>query len=268
LKKLRSLIATKRDNLILRGIALGCRKYLRAYDNQFNWDILTNGEKFILEAVLERAPGIVFDVGANTGAYALMCAGISSVQAVHAFEISPPTFQELQSNCLGLPKVQLNPFGLSDTEGDVAIYHVAGSSDRTSLHAIEHGFDNTLLTAVVRTGDWYMETAGVDRVSFLKVDVEGEDLSTLRGFERALNERRILAIQFEHGEPSVESRTFLRDIVRFLVPFDFTCFQLYPRSLEKLDKYGYRMEDFRGRNYVALSPCLAQSLMGIVSPSL
>jgi len=179
---------------------------------------------------------------------------------------APRLSRSLECNCRGLSKIKLNPFGLSDAAGDVEIYHAAGSSDRTSLHAIEQSFDKTLLTAVVRTGDWYMETAGVECVSFLKVDVEGDDLSTLRGFERTLNERRILAIQFEHGEPSVESRTFLRDIVGFLVTFDFTCFQLYPRSLEKVDKYGYNMEDFRGRNYVALSPRLAQSLKGIVSP--
>jgi FkbM family methyltransferase len=267
-KKLRSLIAARRDNLVLQSIAVGCRKYLRAYDNQFNWDILTNGERFILEAVLEKVPGVVFDVGANKGAYALMCAGMPSVHQVHAFEISPPTFQELERNCEAVAKIRVNPFGLSDAERDVEIYHAVGSSDRTSLHSIEHGFDNTLLKAAVRTGDCYMQMARVDCVSFLKIDVEGTDFATLRGFSRALDDRRILAVQFEHGEPSVESRTFLRDIVRFLMNFDFTCFQLYPRSLEKLDKYGYRMEDFRGRNYIALSPSLAQSLKGIVSPGL
>jgi FkbM family methyltransferase len=266
-KKLRSLIAGRRDNLAFRSIAVACRKYLRAYENQFNWDIFSNGERFILEAVMEKAPGVVFDVGANRGAYALMCAEISSVHQVHAFEISPPTFKELQRNCDGVAKMVLNPFGLSDADREVEIYHAEGSSDRTSLHAIEHGYDSALLKAVVRTGDCYMETTGVHRVSFLKIDVEGADFSTLRGFERAFNERRIVAVQFEHGEPSVESRTFLRDIVRFLTTFDFTCFQLYPRSLEKVDNYGYRMEDFRGRNYIALSPSLTQSLKEIISPA-
>jgi Methyltransferase FkbM domain len=109
-----------------------------------------------------------------------------------------------------------------------------------------------------------MAAAGLEQVSFLKLDVEGAELATLRGFEQTLRERRILAMQFEHGEPSVESRTFLRDIVRFLALFDFTCFTLYPQSLERVDQYGYRMEDFRGRNYVALSPSLARSLDGIL----
>jgi FkbM family methyltransferase len=262
------LIAGKRSNLVLRQLALVCRKYLRAYDNQFNWDILSNGEHFILAAVMEKVPGVVFDVGANSGAYSLMCAGMAWVDQVHAFEISPPTFQELQRNCGRSSKIRLNRFGLSHQCREVEIYHATASSDRTSLHSIEHGYDNALLRAAVRTGDCYMQMAGVDRVSFLKIDVEGADFAVLRGFERAFRERRIEAVQFEHGEPSVESRTFLRDIVKFLMKFDFTCFQLYPRSLEKVRHYGYSMEDFRGRNYIALSPGLVQSLNGIIAPGI
>ena len=61
-----------------------------------------------------------------------------------------------------------------------------------------------------------MAIAGVPSISFLKIDVEGADFTVLRGFERSFLERRVLAVQFEHGEPSVESRTLLRDIVAFL----------------------------------------------------
>jgi len=263
----RALIARKRSNPLLRSIALLCRKYLRAYDHQFNWDIDSNGERFILEAVMAEAPGVVFDVGANVGTYALMSAAIPSVERVHAFEISPPTFKELEKNCAGQPKILLNPFGLSDEDKSVEIYHTVGSSDRTSLHAIEHGYKNESIATAVRSGDSYLATSGVQRVSFLKIDVEGNDFSTLRGFERAFKERRISGVQFEHGEPSVEARTFLRDIVRFLAQFDFKCFQLYPETLEPVDEYGYRMEDFRGRNFVALQPSLVQKLSRLVKAS-
>lgn len=262
----KSWIAGRRNNPVLRLVAKWCRKYLRAYDNQFNWDIDSNGERFILDAVMQVAPGIVFDVGANVGTYSLMCAAIPSVQKVHAFEMSPSTFQELERNCEGYPKVNLNPFGLGDSEKTVEIHHAVGASARTSLYAIEHGYAYDLLKAEVRTGDGYIRAAGLEQVSFVKIDVEGAELATLRGFEQTLRDGRILAVQFEHGEPSVESRTFLRDVVRFLALFDFTCFRLYPQCLERVDEYGYEMEDFRGRNYVALSSRLARSLEGIVTP--
>jgi FkbM family methyltransferase len=265
MRNLRSLIASKRENTVLRCIALLCQKYLRAYDNQFNWDINSNGEKFVLEAVMALVPGIVFDVGANRGTYARMCAGIPSVAQVHAFEISLPTFQDLEHNCRGLPKIKLNGFGLSDQAAEVEIYHAAESSDRTSVHQVEHGFASQVCKATVQTGDGYMSANGVERVSFLKIDVEGADLATLRGFKNAFQEHRVQAVQFEHGGPSVESRTFLRDIVRFLAMFDLRCFRLYPRTLERVDEYGYRMEDFQGRNYVALSPDLVQRLSGLIS---
>lgn len=87
MRNLRSLIARQRENSVLRCIALLCQKYLRAYDNQFNWDIGSNGERFVLEAVMAVVPGIVFDVGANKGAYARMCAEIPAVEIIHLTKV-------------------------------------------------------------------------------------------------------------------------------------------------------------------------------------
>jgi len=264
ISKVRSAIARNRQNFVLRLGAAICRKYLHAYNNEFNWGILHNGESFIVDLITRNEPGVVLDVGANIGAYALMCAELPSVTTVHAFEISPETFETLNRNCSPNPKVICNPFGLSDHNGTTDIYYSPESNDRTSMHPIQHGFDTQRRAARVQTGDEYVGMAGIGRVSFLKIDVEGADLQTLRGFERTLAHGRIGGIQFEHGQPSVESRTFLRDIVAFLEKFNFCCFALYPTSLEPVTTYGYDMEDFRGRNYVALSPQLAPALEPVI----
>jgi FkbM family methyltransferase len=251
---LRSFIARNRANPLLALGARSCRKYLRAYDNQFNWDIQTNGERFILGQIMRTMPGIVFDVGANVGSYAIMCAALDSVQEVHAFEISPTTAEILRRNCEHSRKIIINDFGLGEAAARVKIYHAAASADRTSLYGVDDGYEKTMLDAQLRTGDSYFDENSIAAVSFLKIDVEGHELATLKGFTRSLQLGKIAAIQFEHGEPSIEARTFLRDITGFLEAFGFHCFHLFPHGIGRIARNTYETEDFRGRNYIALSP--------------
>jgi FkbM family methyltransferase len=189
-----------------------------------------------------------------------MCASLPGVSEVHAFEISPLTFVTLSQNCAAVTNVRLNPFGLGVTAGTVIIYHAPGSTDRTGLLSIDDGYARETLAAELRTGDDYMRDAALDRIAFLKIDVEGSDIDVLKGFSSALSAQRIAAVQFEHGEPNIESRTFLRDIVEFLQGLGYYIFRLYPSSLERIDRCTYAMEDFRGRNYVALLPEIAAKL--------
>jgi len=254
------MIARNRKNPALRLAASACGKFLRAYDNQFNWDIASNGERFAVSAVTAAAPGVIFDVGANVGTYARACAALRGVTQVHAFEISPPTFALLSRNCAGIANIHLHPFGLSASAATTTIYHAPDSADRTGLLPVDDGYRRQILPAQTRTGDDCMNDLGVRCVTFLKIDVEGTDLDVLKGFSTALSERRIGAVQFEHGEPSIEARTFLRDIIHFLNSFGFHTYRLFPNSLEQIEHCTYAMEDFRGRNYIALLPQIAATL--------
>ena len=229
----RSWIAKNRKNPMLRLTASVSGKFLRAYDNQCNWDIHSNGEYFIAKKLSDAAPGIIFDVGANIGAYAKMAISLSGVTELHAFEISPPTFKILYDNCSELSNIRLNPFGLGAEAGVATIHHAPDSSDRTSLFLIDDGFSRKSLAAELRTGDGYMHDAGINEITLLKIDVEGADLDVLRGFSSSFDNQRVTAVQFEHGGPSIESRTFLRDKIEYLQGFGFSCFRLYPGDLER-----------------------------------
>lgn len=48
--------------------------------------------------------------------------------------------------------------------------------------------------------DTYLADKGLDRVDLLKLDIEGYELTALRGAERALKSRQIKAIYFEYFE--------------------------------------------------------------------
>jgi FkbM family methyltransferase len=257
---LRAAIAARRGNPVLKVVNSMCMKFTGAYDHVHNWDIANNGELFIVRAVTNASPGIVFDVGANIGHYIELCAPLPGVTAIHAFEISPPTFAILSRNCSAIANLRLNPVGLGAEAGKVTIHHAPDSIDRTGISAIDDGFARIEIAAEVVTGDSYMRAAGIDRIAFLKIDVEGHDLAALQGFEVAFAAGRVDAVQFEHGGPNVASRTFLRDSVLYLQQFDFVIFRLFPSSLEPIARPTYEMEDFKGRNYIALRPAMARQL--------
>ena len=246
-------------------MAIICAKYLRAYDNQFNWDINTNGESYFARSVLESIPGVVFDVGANVGTYTSMCLSISDATAVHSFEISPPTFVTLKQACANIQNARLNCFGLGAVNQEIKIYHARDSTDRTSILPVADGFKREVLESKIRTGDAYMTENRIEKISILKIDAEGADLNVLLGFSDAFDSNRIAAVQFEHGEPDIESRTLLKDKLYFLHSKKLRTFRLFPNCLEEIKQYDYSIEDFRGSNYVALTNTTAEFLARQIS---
>jgi hypothetical protein len=55
------------------------------------------------------------------------------------------------------------------------------------------------------TLDGYCARHGVERVDFLKIDVEGAELDVLLGAQALLKDRRVGIVQFEVSRPQVES---------------------------------------------------------------
>jgi hypothetical protein len=81
-----------------------CRRYQSWYGN-VNYDLESNGEGAVLDTVARFAPRVIFDVGANVGDWSQAAASRCSTAALHAFEISPPTFERLRENTRHTPGV-------------------------------------------------------------------------------------------------------------------------------------------------------------------
>src|SRR5487761_1440575 len=91
--RLRAEVAAHRDHPVLRLAARGAGKYLRAFNNQWNWDIRVNGEAAALRRILAaKIEGDIFDVGANEGQWATMALATIGIRKLHCFEAVPTTF--------------------------------------------------------------------------------------------------------------------------------------------------------------------------------
>lgn len=134
---------------------------------------------------LRHRHGTVFDVGANTGVYALVAASVPGTE-VHAFEAYPPVAALLREN------LRLNRRGRRVRVVEAAVTDVAGTIDlfvpppsgavETSCSTDASFRDgSTPVTVPAVTLDEYWDSAGRPQVTVIKVDVEGAEHRVLRG---------------------------------------------------------------------------------------
>jgi FkbM family methyltransferase len=229
------------------------KRYVLHYKN-FNYDPEANGEYFLLR----QSPDIriAFDVGANRGDWAIACATRCKAATVHAFELVPSTFETLQTKIAGHANIIANPFGLSDSAGevDVQVHPDPNESYLSSMlpgGALIHKSPFVTRRGRVETGDDYCRTHGIERIDFLKIDVEGAEGHVLRGFKTMLAENRIAVIQFEYGQANIFSRFMLYDAYEMLTKLGYAVGKLFPRGV-RFRAWQPEDEDYLGPNYVAV----------------
>ncbi len=141
-----------------------------------------------VSAMLQRqlARGDTFlDVGANIGYFTMMAAQLVGPQGkVIAIE---PMDKNLQLIYLGIEKngfgnVDVFPFGASDRAGLVAIVTDPGTSNALVQSAVSNRQPS--LHAPTRCIDWMC--ANVDRLDFMKIDIEGHEVFAWRGAQKML----------------------------------------------------------------------------------
>jgi FkbM family methyltransferase len=224
-----------------------------------------SGERSVMRLLARRAEQhqgtpLIFDVGANTGSYtrALLDA-FGDTAEIWAFEPAPSTFRRLESAVAASHRVRLWNLGFSDAEGTGTLYSPAEGSKLGSVYDTterQRGMGLPALredTIQLTTLDRFCRSHGVERVHFLKLDVEGHELQILRGARGLLAAGRISAIQFEFGVANLESRTYFRDFFQ-LLRGSYTVHRVLKRGLCPVDAYRETHEVFkRATNYLALA---------------
>jgi FkbM family methyltransferase len=147
-------------------------------------------EVHIARFLLSGAKTVV-DVGANTGLYCFVAAAELGPSAViHAFEPQPECCEVLSST-VSLNRwqdfVQIHQVALSDNPG-VAVLYLCGTGS-----TLQRGFvaDNApQLEVPLSTLDSQADQLGLTSLDFLKIDVEGHELSVLHGAQNSISRWR------------------------------------------------------------------------------
>lgn len=197
---------------------------------------------------------VVFDVGANVGEWAGEFIQRIPDVTMYAFEPQPEAAHHLYHK---YPWVTIEQVALSNKSGGTVVMK---RDEPGSYHASMHRYSHPVLGSYkghlevpVITLDQYCEEAGVERINFLKIDVEGNELNVLRGAERMLADGRIDMIQFEFNECAKFANVTFDDIWSLLVDLQYVLHREHPGYLERMN--GYTDDDARyspDRNFLAI----------------
>ena len=213
-------------------------------------NVFDAGEARLLELVKPFGFKSYFDVGANIAEWVNAAAAHSEGARIDCFEIVPATFEKLKTAVVaGTADVRLNAFGLSDHEGEIQIY--LGDTDYiSSQYDFDDGTVRGSVSCQVRRGDAYAAEQGIERVDFLKIDVEGAEGAVMHGLTGLLDKQAIRLVQFEYNRGAIVSRFLLLDFYEFFTPRGYVLGKLTTEGV-KWREYEYAYEDFNGPNYIA-----------------
>lgn len=151
-------------------------------------------ERQLLQKILFRG-AVVADVGANVGIYSEFlsrCVGPTGL--VHSFEPSADNFKRLSAVARDLSNVRLTQAAVGERSGECKLYlsdklnvdHRAYKANGDSRHAV-----STKMVAL----DDYFEPG--QRVDLIKIDIQGYELSALRGAKRVLDDNASIKLLLE-----------------------------------------------------------------------
>jgi FkbM family methyltransferase len=217
-----------------------------------------SGERRAAELVCARVQGplVAVDVGANVGSWTSALLAVCGDRAsIHCLEPAQDSFTQLEQRYRDLPRVHTWNLGLSDRGGQAQLFSDEPLSGLASVYngSLESRGRNavTSTTVTLTTLDEFCKREEIERIDFLKIDVEGAELAVLRGAGRLLDERRIQFIQFEFGHPAIHAGTHMRNFYDALPDFDI--YRVVPRGLIALGPYRTSLENFvSATNYLAV----------------
>lgn len=195
----------------------------------FRLELLTGKHEQETIQQIERLlkPGMVFlDVGAHVGYYARKASKLVGQSGkVIAFEPHPKTFAILSENLANSKNVTPLQLAVAEQEGTAELHDYLMMSASGSLHYDESlrnlqksqitrsdiapriAEDFPVQTFVVRTTtiDTCLSEQNIEQIDVVKMDIEGAELSALRGMQQTINQSPNLKLIMEYNPQALKT---------------------------------------------------------------
>lgn len=198
--------------------------------------------------------GVCWDVGTERGWFSLVMAqAVGPLGRVDAFEPYPANFARLQRNIAlnALQCVHAHNLAVSNTAGtlwfvppsDEVTHHLGFLSDCGGVGHVARERQAGALRIATITLDAHQRATGIDRLDFLKIDVEGEEVATLEGARETLARfRPLIAVEYNAGT-AARAGSSMEELDALLDDSGYDRFTFSGRQLKRL-----RLSDWAGEH--------------------
>jgi FkbM family methyltransferase len=173
-----------------------------------------------------RQGGVAMDIGANLGAMALLMAHCGA-SVVHAFEPASGTADILEQTAKQYASIAVHRAAMSDHVGTAFFIDRPSASAMNKL--ADGGHAGNAVPVRTDTIDAFCAGHRIERIAFLKIDVEGFEPRVVRGAIRTLSERRVALGMIEIFPQLLEAaRSSTRELSELLAGLGYSI-----RNIEK-----------------------------------
>jgi FkbM family methyltransferase len=194
----------------------------------------------VVSSLAQVADGSFFDVGANSGLYALLAASASKQVKIHAFEPYPPAIDALRKNIALnhlVERITLCRSALSDKAGKQSLYiplqdHglLESSASLNAGFKTEH---SSVLDIDATTIDDYVLEFSPIRLGLLKIDVESTEHQVLAGGMKTIGrDRPLIVLEVLHLADHPLLDTFCREN-------NYRIFTMHPQHIQIRDTVAF-----------------------------
>ncbi len=203
----------------------------RKYDDNFNYMFKTHNSCDavpLMESLNKRIKNskICIDIGANIGITTIWMS--KNCEKVYSFEPENKNIERFNENLSvnNVNNVELIQKAVSEEEGEAELYLF----DSYGHHSLsEEHVSKSINKTIIKTIslDAFCKQNNIYKIDFLKIDVEGHELSVLKGSKILLKKKQISLIAFEHSSILFSKQNKdNQEVIKYLMENDYKIYYL------------------------------------------
>ena len=213
----------------------------------FNFSIDSEFKNVLM---IQKQINIFVDVGSNKGEYTNTVLTHFPNAKCYLFEPSITNFQILKKR-FTQNNIKIINKALSDSEHSTFLYYNKKGSGQSSLYKRKLNNLNLNKKEKIKTlkmSNYFNKNIN-SIVDLCKIDVEGNEMKCLIGFENKIKNFKL--IQFEFNACNIDSKIFFKDFWNFFKNNNFSIYRMTPSGPLKIKSYNEDDENFSMNNYLA-----------------
>ena len=195
-------------------------------DGRYENENLILLEKFINEKIPNSDEEIALDIGANIGNHSIFFS--KYFKKVFAFEPNPKTYDLLLINSKLISQKKIVPynFGLSNNNGNLSLKSNPSNIGASRIISLPtNQLKNNITNIKVKIAD-EIKSIQTEKISFIKIDVEGHEINALKGAENIIKSNKPIIV-FEQQAKEIKNQS--SEVIEYLTTLNYNFYTIVKR---------------------------------------